>query len=626
LDFTYRTTYASLSWDEAGLPYSRDYGDVYYSRADALGESSHVFLAGNALESRFRDPVDSRFIIGELGFGAGLNFLNTCRLWCTVAPPSACLHYLACELHPFSLEDLRRVHTLFPELAPWSKSLLDALPLHTAGLHQVELTFGQRKVCLTLVLADVADLPRILGADCHFKVDAWFLDGFSPKTNPAMWQSDLLHCLARLSHSGSTLSSYSVAADFRQQIEIAGFRWEKISGFATKRHMLRARLASPTAPAAPPENERLVCVIGAGLAGCSTARALARSGWDVILVESGDTLASGASGNPQGVLHFKPATVDTADNRFNLHAFLYASRFYQSLGLPLSTWSRCGMLQLAHDSKMQKRFATLAEAGVYANDVLQVLEAEHASHLAGHFLSLPALHVPLAGWAAPVELCRHYCSEPGISVLTGYEVGMIDQGPRGWEIIMHSSRGEHFLHCAQVVLCTSADVHRFIQTRHLPVIGNRGQVDVYASNAASHIGPVLCGQGYIIPASGGIQTIGGSFFVEGAEDPAEKYRLLHLAQLRAINPGLAEALSGTLLLEQRTSTRCTLADRMPVVGAVDASRYPGLWVNVGHGSQGLARTPASAALLASLLNATPAPLAADCIAVISPSRYGTGPD
>jgi len=626
LAFTYRTTYASLSWNEAGLPYSRDYGDVYYSRADALGESNHVFLAGNTLESRFRDPVDNRFIIGELGFGAGLNFLNTCRLWCTVAPPTACLHYLACELHPFSLEDLRRVHTHFPELAPWSTSLLDALPQHTSGLHQVELTFGQRKVCLTLLLADVAELPRILGADCHFKVDVWFLDGFSPKTNPALWQTGLLHLLARLSHSGTTLSSYSVAADFRQQLEIAGFQWEKTPGFATKRHMLRARLAKPATKAVPNEDERRICVIGAGLAGCSTARALARSGWNVILVDSANSLASGASGNPQGVLHFKPATVDTADNRFNLHAFLFASRFYEGLGLPDSVWSRCGMLQLAHDAKMQKRFATLFNVGMYADEVLQVLESEQASRLAGLFLSLPAMHVPLAGWAAPVELCHHYCSEPGISVLTGHEVGMIDQAPGGWEILMHSSQGEHFLHCAQVVLCTSTDVHRFIQTRHLPVIGNRGQVDVYASSSATSIGPVLCGQGYIIPGSGGLQTIGGSFFVEGARNPAEKYRLLHLTQVRAINPGLAEVLSGALPLEQRTSTRCTLADRMPVVGAVDASRYPGLWVNVGHGSQGLARTPACAALLASLLNGTPAPLAADCIAAISPSRFERNPD
>ena len=38
---------ANLSWDEAGNPYSEEYQDIYYSKADALAESSYIFLQGN---------------------------------------------------------------------------------------------------------------------------------------------------------------------------------------------------------------------------------------------------------------------------------------------------------------------------------------------------------------------------------------------------------------------------------------------------------------------------------------------------------------------------------------------------------------------------------------------------
>src|SRR5436190_23566452 len=42
-----------------------------------------------------------------------------------------------------------------------------------------------------------------------------------------------------------------------------------------------------------------VCVVGGGLAGLTTARELARKGWDVVLVEA-DRIASGASGRNGG--------------------------------------------------------------------------------------------------------------------------------------------------------------------------------------------------------------------------------------------------------------------------------------------------------------------------------------
>ncbi|HCG40883.1 MAG TPA: bifunctional tRNA (5-methylaminomethyl-2-thiouridine)(34)-methyltransferase MnmD/FAD-dependent 5-carboxymethylaminomethyl-2-thiouridine(34) oxidoreductase MnmC, partial [Pseudomonas sp.] len=74
--------HAELDWDENGLPQSRQYGDVYFSRASGMAETEHVFLTQNDLPQRFAALQDNqRLVIGETGFGTGLNFLCAWHLF-----------------------------------------------------------------------------------------------------------------------------------------------------------------------------------------------------------------------------------------------------------------------------------------------------------------------------------------------------------------------------------------------------------------------------------------------------------------------------------------------------------------------------------------------------------------
>ncbi|MGM8900972.1 FAD-dependent cmnm(5)s(2)U34 oxidoreductase, partial [Psychrobacter sp. 1Y4] len=73
-------TPAKVDWqmDDTGnmVPVSGEFGDVYFSHADGLAETRHVFLEHNQLPDRLaRLAPQQCFTIAELGFGTGLNLL-----------------------------------------------------------------------------------------------------------------------------------------------------------------------------------------------------------------------------------------------------------------------------------------------------------------------------------------------------------------------------------------------------------------------------------------------------------------------------------------------------------------------------------------------------------------------
>ena len=63
---------------ELGI-YSNLYKDIYFDKKHGIKETQHNFIKANNLASRFKKS--DKFIISELGFGTGLSFLMTLKLW-----------------------------------------------------------------------------------------------------------------------------------------------------------------------------------------------------------------------------------------------------------------------------------------------------------------------------------------------------------------------------------------------------------------------------------------------------------------------------------------------------------------------------------------------------------------
>jgi tRNA 5-methylaminomethyl-2-thiouridine biosynthesis bifunctional protein len=221
-------TPAQITWTDEGYPYSTQFNDVYFS-GNGMEETAYVFLDKNRLAERFASAC--HFTVGETGFGTGLNFLCTLVLWRRTAPPSAAFHYIAFEKHPLTHADQRQALARWPELSEDAALLLSCLPPLEESIHCFTLS---PQITVTLYYGDIADyLPQ-----CDEQIDAWFLDGFAPAKNPAMWQETVFSHIKRLSHPGTTCSSFTAVGDVRRGLHAAGFTMQKVPGFGRKREML----------------------------------------------------------------------------------------------------------------------------------------------------------------------------------------------------------------------------------------------------------------------------------------------------------------------------------------------------------------------------------------------------
>jgi tRNA U34 5-methylaminomethyl-2-thiouridine-forming methyltransferase MnmC len=217
---------AKLEW-RGNVPVARDFDDPYFSFQDGLAETRHVFLAGNDLPARFGGD----FTIAELGFGTGLNLLVTWAAWIAAGRPGR-VHFTSFELFPMAPADMARALGHFPELEALTHRLL-ALWQPGAGPTQLEDD---------LLLHVIAGDARRTVPDWDGMADAWYLDGFAPARNPALWEADLLHAVASHTKQGGTAATYSAAGQIRRDLAAAGFTVTRVPGFGTKRHMTRARM------------------------------------------------------------------------------------------------------------------------------------------------------------------------------------------------------------------------------------------------------------------------------------------------------------------------------------------------------------------------------------------------
>ena len=606
-DFT-PITPARLQWQDH-TPVATDFDDPYFSRQDGRAESVYVFLDGNRLDRRFAALTDGdRFVIGETGFGTGLNMLLTARRFLELAPAGAGLELWSVEKHPLQREDLARALAHWPELGAPARALLDQYPPASPGYHRLQLADN---ITLTLMLGDAEALWR----QCPARVDAWFLDGFAPARNPAMWQAGLFDQLAAHSRPGATLATFTAAGFVRRGLIEAGFAMQRRDGFGGKRHMLAGHFGDAAwQPARSRRGHALVA--GAGLAGATTARALAERGWRVTVLDPAG-VAAGASGNRAGVVYSTPSAHLTEQNRFYQLSYVHALRWLQRHGFPGPEQGRLnGVPQHFVDDKQADKIHAARDSGAWPETLLKPLGEQVMELVGGGYLSPPA-------WCR--ELLDHPAIERRVAGVSGFQPAT-DGQPVRVGLSDHET-----LEADALILATAGAARDLAGLAWLPLKIIRGQVSYCRPTAASAAWQqAQCHGGYLTPPLDGVHCVGATFDLHHLDPtPRDSDDDANLAQLRQHLPRQWEELGGDAIevVDRRVAMRCQSLDFLPLVGALpDATAnphtaLPGLYLNLAHGSRGITGTPLCADLLADQLSRRAPPADRALIAALAPERF-----
>ena len=652
---------AKISWLESGLPYSTEFQDIYYSRDDAVAESQHVFLEANKLRQRWeQDSGIETFHIGELGFGSGLNFLQVMKLWQGLDKRPERLHYIAFEKHPLTIDQLQRIHERWTSLATQSTELVEQYIDHSEGCHRIPLTNG---IILDVYYGDAFDqLNQRMTHTCP-AIQCWFLDGFSPANNSQLWEEPLMHLLASCSGENTTLSTYSVAGKVRSALKNAGFEVSKIEGFGRKRHSLHAVMPASEIElleGKPKQDESLhsadfpwftlpkphfagktAVIIGAGLAGCSTAHSLAQRGWAVTVVDAQSKAASDASGNSQMALRCRLFNTPSPQAQFFLHAYLFAlrqfTRFRRHSDL---AWNPCGVLQLSNAMNKRNPLQLEKLQHLYSNQIVRLLSKDQASIEAGIGLSEEAWFFPSGGAMAPISLCETYLAHKNISCIFNARVTDLERSGEKWQVNAGQMQS---IDADVVVIANSHSATQLIQCTDLPLQSLRGQTsEISANESSSKLKSVVSGGRTVFPASEGRHLLSASY-ANSNELQALRADSHENSIVAATNFADTDILNEETVVE-RVSLRCNSPDRMPLVGLApnlemmrttyaELSRnarakinslgeyHAGLYLNVAHGSNGLASCPLSGEFLASLITNENLPLSRNAVQCLNPTRF-----
>lgn len=617
---------ADLDWlcvDGIDMPVSKQFGQAYFSNANALFEAQHVFLNGNDLTTRLTKLADFEyFCIGETAFATGLNALTLWQMWQQLRPNNhSHLHLISVEKHPLTKADFIRAATVWPELQPLAQQLIQQYPLAIAGCHRLD--FPAERFSIDLWLGDASEVFPVIAKTKA--VDAWFLNSFSSSQHPDIWQKNVLSQIIRLSDDGTTFASCSVTDILRQGLSEHGISISCPAGFNHKPPMLKAiynraksdnhGLNTATTPAQHQFNaadsfqQRKIAIIGAGIAGLTCAYAFARRGHQVTIYDQSAPLA-GASGNPLALLNPRLGRIEQSAQHLVTLAWQYAIPHYEKFNAfrPIQV----SQLALKADDDL------LELAAQYPPEIFAT-EQENISDLETAYPSLKLLR---AGTISP-QLLRDQILEHAFIQFQHAEVSELtklsdpDQKSKIQVVDIKQQCLGKFDH---VMVCAAMNSQKL--SSQLPQLkANRGQVSWL--NNANH--PLKSDQaysygGYCMQLDEQHLILGASFYPDREdeetlfEDHMHNYALIH-----SVFPHYAQSLAAIETWQGRASVRTQSPDYFPLLGKIQPDAE--IYTFTALGSKGFLFAPLCSEVLVAQVLAEACPLTSYWVNKLSPQRF-----
>ena len=535
---------------------------------------------------------DSDLCVAELGFGTGSNFLSTWHQWNQATKDSAStrkkLTYFAIDKQPLTVADMRRAHEqLFqdePEFQPLSECLLSHYPYSIKGFHLLPLS---EMVDLVLIWDDTPSaLKQMLtthdvnNISLNTKVDYWMCDGVVTQQPQLDLTIDTPRTLSQLPN------------------------WHIINS-PTKYH----------------SDKKEVTIVGAGIAGCCTANALARRGWKVTLMDRHSSLGGHCIDNEttlKQVALYAKLSLDSQSTlgQFALSTLCYAQRFYKSYWQQSDGGTQCGLAQVATSEKQQQQYLKLVKQ-LDCSDFVIFCNSDELTEKLGYEVQYSGLWFEKSGWIEPEKLCDSLIQHPNIQWLpnTSYQDSK-DNNP--------------------VIFAVAGNSNQFEWLEDLPIKPLAGQIDfVEASEHSKKVRAIVCTNHTLMPANKDNQHYLGSSYRQSTN--------LDYSQQESDTMRSKLFVEGKYVSSQ-IAIRATTPDFLPMVGAIADKDYwlenfkqlkvdakmridskgqylPNRYVITGMGSRGFCYAPLCAEVLAAELSNEPIPVPLSLYRAIQPARF-----
>jgi len=327
-------------------------------------------------------------------------------------------------------------------------------------------------------------------------------------------------------------------------------------------------------------NKKHAIIIGGGIAGAQIAWHLCQENWQVTLIERHDILASEASGNPAGVISPKMTANKSPGEDFYTQSFFYTLAQLEKLkqqGHNI-TMDNCGVLQLAHNSREEKRWHSLKKRD-FSAEFIQLLDEDETIKTAGINLhsehSYKSCYFPKGGWIQPASFADALVDHPNISVITQTKAIKIKKINNLWQV--YNENNQLICQSEVAIIANGKDLFSFEQSSFLAGLPVAGQTtSVAASTFSGKLKTVIGHEGYLTPAIPFQNLVNpetqrhiiGATFERDNSNPilTAESNQQNFNCLQQYLPDFANSL--TDISSAHSAVRMTTPDRFPYVGAL----------------------------------------------------------
>ena len=575
-----------LQWKDE-LPFSLDANDIFF-QDEALNEIEHVFIKPN--EIKHRSSVEKNLIVGEIGFGFGLNFLSTCQTWIQNSNEGL-LTYLSIDHKIASHDEIKKLFKKFNELNDLEMTFFDCFePIHQ-GINK--FFFPQWSVELIIYVGDVLD--AISDLDKNFKADAWYLDGFDPKLNNVMWSDPVLDFIQMHSYKNTTISTFTAAGFVRRGLTQRGFEVERKKGFKFKRHHITGKYSKLSKE----KNPKKIAIIGSGIAGCSTAYHLAKNGHVVEIFEIESEISSGASGNPLAALYPRFNLNNEPLNLLNFSSFYYADRFYKSLDC--DGYFETGIGFKINDKRTESWIKKLK--ALNREDLFSFSDNQNKTGLKD-FRGVIFNH---GGYIDPKKINQSLLDNENIKIHLRHEFKNFEIGSSNVTLRIDDNNQCDYDY---LVLAHGSGLINFSNDLSL----SKGQL--VAAKISNSIKMPINSSGYILPAKDGLNWIGSSYDHQFKNLDVDEDKLKKMIALQEDQYGVK---NNSQQYDSRAQIRTVSKNKLPIVGKYKQNEN--IIMLGGFGSRGFCYGPILGDHVASIIDKSPSPLEKNISTSLLPKNF-----